>query len=562
MPVKPILTIDIDDKAFQNFQKSWNQYRQALAAMPATWRQVNQQIQGTWASHRGLVSSMVAAGVQQRFNNQTQSEANRILERLDRHTKGISGAWRDVSGSAKSFAHYIGDATKSLLRWTSIGGVVSGLLGLGGLWGLERLGATVAAGRRSALGLGLSYGEQKAFELNFGQAVDPGAVLGGVFEALHDVTKRYTLYTAGLGERDIQGRDTSQVATALLGRLQVLAKATPEAQLGNVFAARGLGQFLTLQDFQRLRTLSPAELQTYQRGFGADVRTLGLSPQTQQAWTHFTIQIMRAGQQIETTLVRGLTPLADPLSKLSDATVHVLDSFLQAAKARGWIEQISKGLERFAKYIGSDEFQKNVVAFAGDVEVLASKVGTFLSWIAGTDPDLAAQRKAAQDRAMRLYKDRQEGKATIGSQFLDLFRTPLDAQGILPLVRKLEGSGDKAVSPAGAVGRYQIEPGTAVQYGFDPSRLKDPTYNENVAKTILADLLRRYHNNIAETLVAYNAGPGVANRFRAGGDNPAMLPRETQRYLEHARALGVKITIQNAPGNNAVVSTSQVAVAP
>lgn len=113
----------------------------------------------------------------------------------------------------------------------------------------------------------------------------------------------------------------------------------------------------------------------------------------------------------------------------------------------------------------------------------------------------------------------------------------------LDIVRHLERSGDSAVSPTGAVGRYQIEPGTAIQYGFDPARLKDPVYNERVAKTILADLAKRYKKadgstDIEAVLIAYNAGPGRANVFRANGRQIAKLPLETQRYLEHADRLG------------------------
>ena len=59
----------------------------------------------------------------------------------------------------------------------------------------------------------------------------------------------------------------------------------------------------------------------------------------------------------------------------------------------------------------------------------------------------------------------------------------LDGEKIDPaaLIRKLESSGDRAVSPKGAIGRYQIMPGTAHQYmgaGYDTSKLFDPAENE------------------------------------------------------------------------------------
>lgn len=108
----------------------------------------------------------------------------------------------------------------------------------------------------------------------------------------------------------------------------------------------------------------------------------------------------------------------------------------------------------------------------------------------------------------------------------------------LSVVRQLESSGDTAVSPAGAIGRYQIMPETAKQYGFDPARLKDPAYNERVATTVLADLQKQFKGNLADMLVAYNAGPGRARMWIRMGRNLKDLPLETQRYLEHAERLG------------------------
>jgi len=114
----------------------------------------------------------------------------------------------------------------------------------------------------------------------------------------------------------------------------------------------------------------------------------------------------------------------------------------------------------------------------------------------------------------------------------------------LELVRVLENSGDSAVSPAGAIGRYQIMPNTAKQYGYDPTKLTDPAYNEKVAAVILDDLNKRYDMiadpaaRRAAVLIAYNAGPGRADAWFAHGMNDKMLPVETQKYLNRAQRAG------------------------
>ena len=67
-----------------------------------------------------------------------------------------------------------------------------------------------------------------------------------------------------------------------------------------------------------------------------------------------------------------------------------------------------------------------------------------------------------------------------------------DGVPLAPLILRLEGSGQHAVSPMGAVGAYQIMPETAREYGFDPSRLQDPAYNRHAGLTIFDDLNRKY----------------------------------------------------------------------
>ena len=142
-----------------------------------------------------------------------------------------------------------------------------------------------------------------------------------------------------------------------------------------------------------------------------------------------------------------------------------------------------------------------------------------------------------------------------------------DPGSLLPLVAHLENSSDTAVSPAGAVGRYQIMPATAKAYGFDPSKLTDPAYNENVARTVLGDLSSKYGGDLQKTLVAYNAGPSRVNALAKANGNRTVLPNETQRYLTRAEQyLGyplnqpVPVAAPSAPVQTAALSLPQAQV--
>jgi hypothetical protein len=120
----------------------------------------------------------------------------------------------------------------------------------------------------------------------------------------------------------------------------------------------------------------------------------------------------------------------------------------------------------------------------------------------------------------------------------------VDLSGLQREVLKLE-SGNRDYPPdskMGAVGPGQIMPRTAAGYGVGGNALRDPTQNRQLSGQIVGDLYKRTHGDPLATLAGYNAGPKRADEFIAAGRNPAVLPRETQNYLQKASAdLGLPI---------------------
>ena len=99
-------------------------------------------------------------------------------------------------------------------------------------------------------------------------------------------------------------------------------------------------------------------------------------------------------------------------------------------------------------------------------------------------------------------------------------------------ILRLEGSKDDEVSPKGAIGKGQIMPETGARYGASREQLFDPQINARVRDQYLGDLWRRYPGDPTAVKVAYNAGEGVADKWLASGRNNAVLPAETQRYID------------------------------
>jgi soluble lytic murein transglycosylase-like protein len=83
-----------------------------------------------------------------------------------------------------------------------------------------------------------------------------------------------------------------------------------------------------------------------------------------------------------------------------------------------------------------------------------------------------------------------------------------------------------ALSNKGAIGLMQLMPETALEYGVDPTI---PEQNVDGGAHYLGVLIHRYqksHDWMRRTIAAYNAGPGMVDRYR--GVPPF---RETRTYV-------------------------------
>ena len=120
------------------------------------------------------------------------------------------------------------------------------------------------------------------------------------------------------------------------------------------------------------------------------------------------------------------------------------------------------------------------------------------------------------------------------------YSSPPASQGggltLFDLVQHDENSSGKIDSPAGAIGKNQIMPDTARQYGFDPSRLREPAYNDMVARAIESDLNARYKGDVDAITIAYHNGSGAADRWLASGKNESQFGPQTRAYLARERA--------------------------
>jgi soluble lytic murein transglycosylase-like protein len=83
-----------------------------------------------------------------------------------------------------------------------------------------------------------------------------------------------------------------------------------------------------------------------------------------------------------------------------------------------------------------------------------------------------------------------------------------------------------AISPKGAIGLMQLMPKTAKDYGADASIPEQNVDAGTRYLRVLMDKYGRYGNSLPRVIAAYNAGPGMVDRYH--GVPPF---RETRRYV-------------------------------
>ena len=108
--------------------------------------------------------------------------------------------------------------------------------------------------------------------------------------------------------------------------------------------------------------------------------------------------------------------------------------------------------------------------------------------------------------------------------------------------------GKLTTSTKGAQGEMQVMPKTQRDPGFGvrPAQDNSPEEIARVGKDYLKALVKRF-GDTDTALVAYNWGPGNANKWLASGADPAKLPKETQSYIAKVNSNLGTLTAQTPP---------------
>ena len=541
MAAKSIIEVDVNDEKFLSFMDKFNEYQAALEELPEAWRASAQGI-GDSARETSKASSE-AEGVTKAFLdgvdalnmmvnnldriNTSLDDANKRQSDLNKKTAGSSSIFGKLKKDSKEFAGHIKDATVSLLSWGGIVGLFTGVLGAGGLFGINRLASTASAQRFTSMGLNTSIGALDSTAINYQRAVaNPTATLGAIRDTQADLSQRWKFQAMGINNPD---RSPDQLLPEMIRAARSIFTQTGGTLQGA--NAYGLTSFFSIDDLNRFKNMSDAEIDAMEKRAKRDAQLLQITDEQARQWQDFNIQLDYSSQSIKNTFIRGLGPLTPGLTKLSDALSGAIDTVMRSPELGKWIDGLAGGIQRFGDYLASPDFKNDVENFMVKVEKLGKVIGKVVDWIIGktnlsvddikSGSSILSDKPVVDPKTGQSYIPGSESDPNVSAGLKWLKRasgvTPtaydsyfeeaakkfdLDPK-LLKSVAAAESSWDQnAVSKAGAQGLMQVMP-MNFQPGENPF---DPRDNIMAGARVMSWAKQQSGGDFDEMLRWYNGG--------------------------------------------------------
>lgn len=367
MGVRSVLDIDLQKESWDQFLVAWNEWQKQLKEQPEIWKKISAiqaKVAGALSEHKSTFEMHLS----NLKNAQEAEEANqKVLMRSH-------SLWEGIAGASKNTSEHIKSMTLSMLKWTGLFSGISALTSYFSLAGLMNLGTDVYGWRKSSMGLGVTSGQERAFNIAFGPLLgNTSGFLSGVNAAVSDISQQTPLWTLGVNPN----QSTAQVAIDTLKAIRRIALATPVNQLGIAESIYGLGSFnVGVEDLRRFKEMSSSEFGGMLGMLGTTQHNLALNDRTQLAWTRFIQSMDTAKGEIENVFVRGLVRLTGPLERLAGGFAHLLGVVMRKDGP------ISKDLDAIAKWMDSwngeiskPQFLKDIDNFVLGIHKLAVALG-------------------------------------------------------------------------------------------------------------------------------------------------------------------------------------------
>lgn len=495
-----IIDIKINDESFKEFKSLFDKYMKDLQAQGGVWKDANSAMARTQAVMHAMADK--AAEV-----NSSIGDAAKSQHKFSQETDKTGGGMHKLANSTKNVAGHIMSATKSLLKWAGITSALGGFLGLGGLFGIDRLAASAGAQQKSAAGFGTTVGQDQAFKIRFGNMLsDPGSFQSAINTAQSDPARQAMFMALGIPNASSMTPGALNIRT--MQALRDLWMRHPGNRNPNYMRALGIDNIVSLQDWRRIGTAPDFayEMSRYQR----DARALNVSPSTGIGWQHFTQGIDVSEGRLGNVFKNALLRLAGPINQLVNAIVNATQKLMNSPLMKGAIDSLATGIQRFAGYINSPDFQDDMENFLDALHSMARTMGKLFGFI---DPTRG-----------EIIRDAAHGDPKVRQALLD--------------IRHMVRSG----GASGGVGWLNVNPAAAAQI-VGHLDMHNRAKQGEAAGYLIRNYLLMSKGNVQQAEELYMSGvrpdlPSIKGRF------PGYVPGDP-------RSTPVNIVIQNNTGGSA-----------
>jgi len=359
MAIQSVIEIDVLDEKFKAFAALFEKYKKQVTDSNKDWKETNKQLAEAEKRQKALAKAIA------------DSQIN----------------LKEVALTTKSIASNMASAALSAAKWMAYAAV-------GGGFGLGGLAASASNIRREATGYGISTGQLRAAR-TYGEPYLGGieSVLGNIQDLQTTLTEQYKVGILG-------GSLNKNAYQNLVPILQTLRN-SKAASGGMVDVAMntipGLKDAFSKEQVQTVWNMSPDEfakmissLQTGANNFSKDERNY-------QAFREFWVELKKAGNVIEDTLVQRLAKITPSLIHLTEAINKAIKHFLDSGQLEAWLGKLEKGIEKFANYLADpksmQDFDKFITAIGNVADGLVN-----LASLLGLLPKSEAEQNAENQK--------------------------------------------------------------------------------------------------------------------------------------------------------------------
>ena len=374
MAVKPVISIEVNDAAFQAFIEKFNEYQAQLAEMPEAWDTINAAMGGAGeALKTGAASGNEALAM-------AAAQAAIIAEEL-RHATKAQVEFARASGAShteiKSMAKTVGGLGKTIFGMATnilkMGALGLGLGAIAGGFGFGELAGAALTRQKSAFGLGMTPGRLASFDINMQQFLTRGD-LQAAFAAKSDVHSAGLLGTLGINFQQAQKTKTEDLAAQMLEAARKAGEAGQKQglslmQIPAVRSYLGLGG--NLGQVQNAIMMGPVALEQARRDTAANASRYDISQQVVAAWATLKKAFDSAGFSIQTNFINALAKLAPELANLSSKAQDMIAAFLGSKQMDAVIGEVKDGLKGLGDFLQAIDWRK----IGGDIEWFAGILG-------------------------------------------------------------------------------------------------------------------------------------------------------------------------------------------